>query len=136
MHSRSFRAFALFMSTWLMVTSVGASIDVHFCNGEIYSVGINADADKCAEFTSDTGSESHDSFQKSPCCDQFSAYFQSDVDSGSDDVAIQYSIDSFVIPFQHEVDIPNSVEPIELCEFYTPPEQDEDILTLFSVLRI
>lgn len=136
MHTTLICRLSLVMAFWLMVTSVGASIDVHFCNGEIYSIGVNAEADKCDGFTSDKGSESHDSLQKSPCCDQFSAYFQSDVDSANDDVAIQYSIDSFVIPFQHEIDIPNCVEPIQLCEYYTPPEQDEDILTLFSVLRI
>jgi hypothetical protein len=136
MHSTLVRRLSFFLASWLMVTSVGASIDVHFCKGEIYSIGINAEADKCAGFENENSQKDHSSLQQSPCCDQFSAYFQSDVDSGNDDVAIQYSIDSFVIPFQHEVQIPNCVEPIQLCHFYHPPEYEEDLLTLFSVFRI
>ena len=119
-----------------MVTSVGASIDVHFCNGEIYSIGVDAPADKCLGYAVNGVDDTEQNVHRSPCCDQFSAYFQSDVDSGNDAVAIQYSLDSFVIPFQHEAQIPNCVEPIQLCHFYTPPEYEEDLLTLFSVFRI
>ena len=136
MHSLFIRRLSLILASWLMVTSVGASIDVHFCKGEIYSIGINAEADKCAGFDSESIQDGADSIENPPCCDQFSAYFQSDVDSGNDDVAIQYSFDTFLIPFQHEVRIPKCVEPIQLCDFYHPPEYEEDFLTLFSVFRI
>jgi hypothetical protein len=119
-----------------MVTSVGASIDVHFCNGEIYSLAVNANAEKCAGFESQDHQKDQFSIDRPHCCDDFTAYFQSDVDSGNDEVSIQYSLDATVIPFQHEVRIPNCVAPMQLCHFYNPPEYEEDLLTLFSVFRI
>jgi hypothetical protein len=119
-----------------MVTSVGVSIDVHFCKGEIYSLGINSSADLCAGFYAQNDLEGNTIIKKSPCCDQFSAYFQSDIDSNSDDVAIQHSIGSEAIVSQFAVELPRFTQPIQLCHFYNPPEYPEDILTLFSVFRI
>lgn len=136
MRSIFLRRISLILASWLMVTSVGASIDVHFCKGEIYSIGVNASADVCYENGYDNETERKAGIANSPCCDQFSAYFQSDVDSANDVVAIQYSFHSFILPFQHEVRIPNCVEPIQLCHFYHPPEYEADFQTLYSVFRI
>jgi len=124
------------MASWLMVTSVGASVDVHFCAGEIFSIGIDARADKCSEFEEDFQQNRRSAIACSSCCNQFSAYFQFDIDIGNDDVAIQYSIDFFVIPVQHNVKIPIIDLPIHLCQLYNPPQYEEDHLTLFSILRI
>ncbi len=120
----------------MMVTSIGASIDVHFCNGQIYSIGINASADLCEGFFTQNDLEGIASIEKSICCAQFLAHFQSDVDSTNDKVAIHYSIDTEAIPFQQEISIPNASHSIQLSHCYNPPEYEKDILTLFSVLRI
>ena len=136
MHPRFLKRIALFMSSWLMVTSVGATIDVHFCRGEIYSLGINAEADKCEGFDANSVDDKEESICKSPCCDQFTAYFQSDVESHNDAIAFQFSSFSCSVPFIHVLDITKRKGPIQLCRIHLPPDCGDDILTLFSVLRI
>lgn len=119
-----------------MVTSIGATVDVHFCRGEIYSLGINAEADKCEGFNAISVDDEEESICKSPCCDQFTAYFQSDVESANDAIAFQYASYSFMVPFIHVLDIMKRKDPKQLCRIHLPPEREEDILTLFSILRI
>ncbi|NND77006.1 MAG: hypothetical protein HKN39_02340 [Flavobacteriales bacterium] len=126
----------MILASWLMVTSVGASIDVHFCNGEIYSIGINAEADRCGGFEKNNSQNSHSTIGLSSCCDQFLAYFQSDVESGNDKFSIQYLIGPFVFLDQSEFIISKYIDPVQFYQVYSPPLYEEDKCVLFSVFRI
>ena len=69
-----------FLAVWLLVSSVGLALDVHFCNGNIFSIGINASAISCS-MSDDSESPTTKTIKKKSCCDQERAYCQKGVDS-------------------------------------------------------
>jgi hypothetical protein len=131
------RYIALFLSFWIALTSVGVSLDVHYCNGEIYSLGLNSAADKCSGFVSSYPFETSKSINKSPCCGQFIAHIQNDIESANEEVAFQLEMPSYV--FQYAV---HGLEGLlgkvlfQTTKRYLPPEREVDLLLRFSVLRI
>lgn len=128
---------ALFLSTWIFVTSIGLSIDVHFCNGNVYSVGINANADKCSQFVDDSDDCTGSTIKGRSCCDHTSSYFHNDIDCTVADVAIQHDFSSVLVSNCavqefHEY----CFSPLKINEHYGPPDIKKNILLSISVLRI
>jgi len=113
--SYTYRFIALFMAAMVFLSSVGFSLDMHLCQGELRSVSLLGKAKNCYELagydspqscskhkkTKATTSATGCSLVKKECCkDQFH-YFQSDIDfqTQTADLNITPQIQKFVIAF-------------------------------------
>lgn len=67
------RSFALVLGCLLLISTVGPTVDIHFCKGDIKSIGIFASAESCGSndvdaCLKDSGNEKREGFSKIPCC--------------------------------------------------------------------
>jgi hypothetical protein len=60
------------------MSSIGISLDIHFCRGNIKSIGVFAAAEKCSEEVEITSCDNHSDsdFSKTPCCSNEQFFYQ------------------------------------------------------------
>ncbi|MDX1683816.1 MAG: hypothetical protein R3275_01205 [Saprospiraceae bacterium] len=77
------------MAFWIGITSMGLSIDLHYCSGELKSVAVIGKAKNCHELAKKAHCKHHHSAQiiekscdgdKKNCCSNESLYLQNDQD--------------------------------------------------------
>jgi len=129
-----YRILSAMMACWILFSSIGLSIDAHFCNGILFSVGVNTAALVCAGFNDAASVEG--TLHKPSCCNQQAAYCQKGVDGMADSSPNILPIQMFLaIEFvkYHEL----TFEDVnDLSTDDSPPERSRDIGLLCAVFRI
>jgi len=72
------KVFCVSQSLLLLLSSIGFSLDIHYCQGTIESIGIYASAEKCSGEMEVTkcGNHSDDGISKTPCCSNEQFFYQ------------------------------------------------------------
>jgi hypothetical protein len=136
MQSRFFKISSFFLASWILLSSIGMSIDVHFCNGQIFSIGLNAAASNCQGSDADSDQPEH-AVQKKSCCDYESSYCQKGIDSLSQHMTLDFKWECIAeFPFnQLEVEqISSNIFPAKNSS--PPDERSVDRGILFSIFRV
>ena len=102
-----YRFTAILLALLVLVTSVGLTVDRHFCGGEMKSFSLVGKAKTCYELA--TGkpqptcvkADNKDEFQgiafsKKPCCENKTDHFQTDTDT-----SLQSASDALTVQTQH-----------------------------------
>ncbi len=96
-----FKSLCYIQSIFVLLTTVGLSLNFHYCQGNIKSIGIYASAEKCSGEMEVTkcGNHSDDGISKTPCCSNQQFFYQKgDADNTSNFTNTQTS--SFVTILQ------------------------------------
>lgn len=64
------RVTSILLAALMLISTIGISVDIHYCGGKIKSVGIFAPAEKCKAEMQETGCkpEVEKGIQSTPCC--------------------------------------------------------------------
>ena len=80
------------LSLLVMLSSIGLSLDIHFCQGNIKSIGVFAAAEKCGEELEITKCDNHSNsdISRTPCCSNEQYFYQTgNADNTSDFINTQ-----------------------------------------------
>ena len=123
------------LATWILCTAIGVSIDLHFCKGELFSIGFNASAEICLNGER-SGESQSEGLKKRSCCDSALSYFQNDSDYKQIDFSISFPqcIDKQLATYDGVYNYPNVKTAFNYLR--PPPDRQLDLLALYSVLRI
>ena len=152
--SFTYRLSALFLSVLMLFSTIGFSMDIHYCGGEIENFAFYGKADECKMMKKSSVNDlpachqktekkchknsSKKGYSKKSCCDNHSYTLQSIENSKTSNTLELASVDlTFVtvfilsnfILFEEET---NSDE----CFYYTPPLISQDVTILHQVFII
>ena len=134
------------MALLMLLSSTGFSMDVHYCQGQIKSIGLFTKAASCHKkqglpqcHTTKKSCHKKQNNTKDNCChNQTLSIEKSDLDAtpaqGTEltDVSLDFAV-AFVAAFVIPVD-KTHIQPA--FPFYIPPLPDRDILILYQTFRI
>jgi len=106
MHTQTgkYKIFSLTMALLMFVTSVGFSLDMHYCNGELKSVSLFGEAKSCHD-TSQTCPFHKEMEKDRDCCENKQLVFQADIDKDLESnasllpVTISQELTQFIVVF-------------------------------------
>ena len=89
------KVFCVSQSLLLLFSSIGLSLDIHYCQGNIKSIGVYASAEKCTGEMEVTKCSNHsdDGISRTPCCSNEQFFYQ----TGNADNTPNF-IDTQIIP--------------------------------------
>lgn len=132
--------FCLFQSLIIALSSIGLSLNVHYCQGNIKSIGIYAPAEKCSGEMDITKCSNHlgEGFTKTPCCSNKQHSYQiGNADNSSNFINTQDI--PIVTILQRAVDIPAGVcfsEGVLTFNGSDPPLVVKDLNILYDTFLI
>lgn len=73
-----FKLLSVSLGVLFLFSSIGFSLDIHYCQGNIKSIGIYASAEKCSEEMEVTKCANHSDsgISKTPCCSNEQYFYQ------------------------------------------------------------
>jgi hypothetical protein len=73
-----FKLLSVSLGVLFLFSSIGFSLDIHYCQGKIKSIGIYAPAEKCSEEMEVTKCDNHSDsgISKTPCCSNEQYFYQ------------------------------------------------------------
>lgn len=140
----------------MLFSSIGFSLDVHFCRGEIESIGL-FEASPCEmesmnklqdlselppchrkKLDENENSTSNDGFNQGKCChnENFDYEVNSDFEPLSTQQIELTQISAVIIYTAIDLNLFQPKEQLEFFQNYKPPLIDEDISVLHQVFRI
>ena len=146
-----YRITALFMAALMFLTSVGFTVDMHYCQGNIKSFSFFGKAKNCYELANlPTPCQAHKKTKPPPtnggiyidkkeCCHNKSVYFHADLNqrTQSADFVLSQSFQPFFAAFVY-VFLPNKFVETNMTSFafYTPPPIPRDISVLLQTFLL
>jgi len=138
--SKSLRIFSLTMALFMLVTSTGFSMDVHYCDGDIKRANVFGKAKTCAEVTAcqlKCGKTAKScSSEKKGCCDNQSYIIDFDFDGAELDRAISTDVQKVLVvditSTYLAYDAPSSISRTFL---YRPPPLINDLQVVYQSFR-
>jgi hypothetical protein len=149
--NKSYRFFALTMAFLMFYSSVGFSIDIHYCQGKLKSFSLFGKAKTCYEMTKAVKTspqcqklreqQSNDScsISKKNCCENNTLHFQSDQDQQvqATEFIVNQQLQQFIVAyivvfFQNNFTEKNA----STLAFYKSPLIPRDIPVLFEAFLI
>ncbi len=118
-----YRIGAGLLASFILSISLGLVIDLHYCLGQVKSVGIYQKADVCL---GDQGVEANctDTFERSmPCCHNKTLVWQCEGDWQVDKHQITDQFWEFILTNRLDFSVFNSNSIIDFHLIYTPPNQ-------------
>ena len=136
MPNKFYKISSLFLATWILLSSIGLSIDVHFCNGKIFSIGLNAAALSCQNSVTESD-QPENAVQKKSCCDYESSYCQKGMDSLSQDMTLDFKWECIAEFPISQFDLEQiSRENFPTKNSSPPDERSVDRGILFSIFKV
>jgi hypothetical protein len=150
---KTYRLQALFLAVLMLATSLGFSIDMHFCQGRLMSASVFGKAKSCVEMADPGSTQScamHSSarhsfpepvFNQAPCCQQHTLSLQAEQDLQLQQVgtldAPQTSVYLDLAQIV-EFSLPSLIDPAQPAAYtyYRPPLIQRDIQVLFQSFLI
>ena len=150
--NNTYRILSIFMAFLVLMTSVGISVDMHYCGGELKTVNFFGKAKSCHNEAAGIICPHHakqhladakhtNSVTKKSCCENKLQHFQADQDRGFADVDFVKSESSINQDYVFAFDatfIKKSVlnQRLKSAFHYQPPTISRDTYALFEVFLI
>jgi hypothetical protein len=149
----TYKALAMFMAFLMFTSSIGFSMDIHFCGGKLESFSFFGDAEACEMMKAKQEKESHSccespkkeikpchnkEFAKGNCCHNESFV----IDNGGELETSDFSLEQFqqvlvaVIVLFPNVNLFKTASKQSHYTYYNPPPIIKDISILHQVFRI
>lgn len=151
-HSATYRVFSLTMAFLLFFTSVGFSVDMHYCNGELKSSNLFGKAKSCHEIGQGMKNCPHHKkmleakkandtkLSKKGCCSNQTVHFQFDQDQQQEvhssvvfNKQLQYFVIALVDTF---LNTGTQISEKSVYAQYKPPLVPRDIYVLLETFRL
>lgn len=134
-----FRSVCYLQILLILMSTIGLALDIHYCKGEVKSIGIFASAEKCCideePAHCEDNTETH--IAKKSCCENTAYYFHNDEpaqQTSAVSAVNQYS--AIVFPVMVVNHYPAVAEVISLPEGKDPPIGIKDLNILYSSFLI
>lgn len=124
----------------LLISTIGLSVDVHYCQGKVKSIGFFASAEKCEQdkIQKDCHNSAQEQITKKPCCHNFNYYFHSE--ELADKGAVTSDIKTYSVAQAGQVatviNLPESNRGISLIEGKAPPLKVIDRNILYNTFLL
>jgi len=140
--ARKYKIFSLVMALLILITSVGFSLDIHYCNGQLKSVSFFGKAKSCHDNSVQKSCSHHKELQKdNDCCENRTFVFQSDLDKDLDSkvftLPVTKELSSFIVAFTIvSLNLYPKFETNIIESYYSNPIIHRDIYVLFETFLI
>lgn len=139
---RKYKLFSLIMASLMFITSVGFSVDMHYCNGQLKSISLFGEAKSCHDTTMHKTCPYHKNMQKDKdCCENKTLVFQADIDKELENeffvLSQNLELSCFIVAFT-EIFLDNLPRiDKEIIPFdYTKPPAQRDIYVLLETFLL
>ncbi len=123
---------------WILLVSIGASVSIHYCNGNVIDFAFDKRAEACKGYYQAVETNSHYcSFAKKGCCEDTNWLFVVENDyppSESSEIPVAIEIAPFTVQYASNF-VNHDVSEV-YCFANAPPLIENDYQVLFQVFLI